>query len=123
MNGNLVGNRLTTQWTMRKIFLPVRNGVISVDKRQAIAAISDVLSSLQALSGLPSTDISESTRPIGDLDEFDSLCGVEATAVLADRLGIEIPGVSAFVSKDGTSALSVSEIADAVCAIASGEAV
>jgi hypothetical protein len=43
------------------------------------------------------------------------LNGVEATVELSDRLGIDLPGVNAFVTEKGTKALTVSEVADAIC--------
>jgi len=84
-------------------------------KSESVRVVTEVLQEIQSVSGRPATQISEHTRPIGDLDEFDSLNGVEATVELSDRLGIELPGVNAFVNEKGTKALTVSEVADGIC--------
>ena len=73
-----------------------------------------MLTEIQSISGSSSVGISQSTCPIGDLVDFDSLNGVEATVELSDRLGIDIPGVNAFVNENETKALLVSEIADGI---------
>jgi acyl carrier protein len=86
-----------------------------MNRAEVVKAIIGVLEELQSISGRPAAQISERTCPIGDLDEFDSLNGVEATVELSDRLGIDLPGVNAFVTEKGTKALTVSEVADAIC--------
>ena len=87
-------------------------------KNEATAAIIEVLHLVQELSGRHVGEITGSTCPIGDLDEFDSLSGVEASSMLSDRIGFELPGVSAFVNEKGTKALSVNQIADVICKVA-----
>ncbi|MDA8563900.1 hypothetical protein N9L06_05555 [Mariniblastus sp.] len=82
-----------------------------------------VLDQLQKDSGRKGSIISATTCPIGDLDQFDSLNGVEATVEIADKLDVDLPGVSVFVNETGTRALNVSEIADVVCKAAMGELV
>jgi acyl carrier protein len=77
--------------------------------------IVDVLSHIQQLSGRGVAKITASTCPIGDLEQFDSLSGVEATVELSSRLGFELPGVNAFVNQQGTRALNVGEVADGIC--------
>ena len=84
-------------------------------KPEAVKVVIDVLTSVQKVSGREVGEITSSTCPIGDLDGFDSLNGVEASALLSDRIGFELPGVNAFVNEKGTNALSVNQIADAVC--------
>ena len=88
-------------------------------KEEVIKSVIQVLGQLQRDSGRKATSISSSTCPIGDLDQFDSLNGVEATVEIADKLGVELPGISVFVDESGTRALSVSEIADVVCRVRS----
>jgi acyl carrier protein len=87
-------------------------------KTEAVKVVIDVLKSVQEISGREFGEIVVSTCPIGDLDGFDSLSGVEASAVLSDRIGIELPGVNAFVNQNGTKALSVNQISDAICRVA-----
>ncbi|MCA9078516.1 MAG: hypothetical protein KDA93_26050 [Planctomycetaceae bacterium] len=89
-----------------------------MEKQKAVEAILEVLKSVQELSGRKVGVITAATCPIGDLDEFDSLSGVEASSMLSGRIGFEIPGVNAFVNEKGTKALSVDQIADAICRVA-----
>jgi acyl carrier protein len=91
-----------------------------MEKTKVIEVIADVLKEIQSMSGRTPVPISATTCPIGDLADFDSLNGVEATIELSDRLGIEIPGVNGFVNEQGTKALTISEIADRICSVAVG---
>ncbi len=84
-------------------------------KAQITEVVAEVLAEIQASSGREPVAITGQTCPIGDLPDFDSLNGVEATVELADRLGVEIPGVNVFVNEKGTKALRVSEITDNIC--------
>ena len=83
---------------------------------EVVSVLLDVLTSIQQNSGRDIAAISGDTCPVGDLDGFDSLNGVEATVELADRLGIEISGTSVFVNESGTKALSVTEVAERLTA-------
>lgn len=83
---------------------------------EVLSVLLDVLTSIQQNSGRDIAAISGDTCPVGDLDGFDSLNGVEATVELADRLGIEISGTSVFVNESGTKALSVTEVAERLTA-------
>lgn len=87
---------------------------------EATKEVVDVLKTVQELSGRQVGEITGSTCPIGDLDQFDSLNGVEASVELSSRLGFELPGVNAFVNETGTKALTVNEIAEAICNVAEG---
>ena len=58
--------------------------------------------------------ISGRTKPIGDLDGFDSLNGLELSVVLAIEFDID-PGENLCVSDDGRRALTVNEIVARVC--------
>lgn len=86
-----------------------------MDKDQVIKVITDVLADMQSTSGRKPATVTGNTCPIGDLDGFDSLNGVEASVELCDRLGVDLPGVNAFVNEQGTRALKVSEIASNIC--------
>ena len=84
-----------------------------MDRREIITKIIQTVTQVQEASGRATNDIDESTRPIGGVEGFDSLCGVEATVMLAESLGIDIPDSdNPFISTDGKRALSVGAIAD-----------
>jgi hypothetical protein len=75
-----------------------------------------ILTQVQELSGHETQEITPDTKPIGDLVGFDSLTGVEATTLLAQKLESSIGRkrwrANLFVSDDGCRALTVREIAD-----------
>ena len=84
-----------------------------MDKQEIVAAVVQTVAHVQKVSGRSSAGIGESTRPVGGVEGFDSLSGVEATVMLSESIGIDIPGGhNPFISSDGKRALSVSEIAD-----------
>ena len=87
-------------------------------KRQVIITkIVQTVVRIQEESGRSSAGIGVTTRPVGGVEGFDSLSGVEATVMLSESLGVFLPeNYNPFVSKDGTRALSVSEIADSLSA-------
>jgi len=80
-------------------------------REELIKAILDTLAQIQRISGrkVP-TDMDSGTRPIGGLQGFDSLNGLELTVMLPDE--IEWEGWNLCVSKDGKRALNVGEIVD-----------
>ena len=86
-----------------------------MNKAKVIEVIANVLTELQSISGRESVPISGTTCPIGDLDGFDSLNGVEATVELSDRLDLDLPGVNGFVNEQGNKALTLSQVADNIC--------
>lgn len=88
-----------------------------MDKSEAVKIVCEVLAEIQSISGRAPTEMSGSTCPIGDLADFDSLNGVEATVALSRRVGVDLPDINAFVNKEGTKPRTVSEIADCVCEI------
>ena len=77
--------------------------------RQVIQAVTQV----QESSGRSVGGIGPDTRPLKDLQDFDSLCGVEATVLLSEAVGCELPD-SVFVPQAGSSVLTVNDIADRV---------
>lgn len=85
-----------------------------MEKSKAIGIVIEVLNTVQRISGRSETPITGSTCPIGDLEEFDSLSGVEASVILSERVGFELPGVNAFVNEQGTQALTVNQIAETI---------
>lgn len=72
--------------------------------------VIEVLKEVQDLSGRPWTDLDPRSRPIEQLDGFDSLASIEATALLETKLGCRIPQDSIFISDDGARALSIHQI-------------
>lgn len=86
-----------------------------MEKQEVITKVVQAVSEVQQVSGRAIGDIGSSTRPVGDLEGFDSLSGVEATVVLSESLGVNLPDdFNPFVSKDGRKALTVNEIADSL---------
>ena len=77
--------------------------------RQVIEAVTEV----QETSGRSVGEIGPDTRPLKDLQDFDSLCGVEATVLLSEAVGRDLPD-SVFAPQEGSRVLSVNEIADRV---------
>jgi hypothetical protein len=76
------------------------------------SAVVDVLREVQTISGRQWIQLGLGDKPIGALEGFDSLSGVEATVMIEQRLGcdgLEID--SMFVSDDGKHALTIAEIA------------
>lgn len=87
-----------------------------MEKQEIVTNVVQVVARVQEASGRSSGGIDISSRPVRDVEGFDSLCGVEATVMLSESLRVHIPEEhNPFVSKDGKRALSVSEIADTLC--------
>ncbi len=86
---------------------------MSLDEIQTI--VLDVLRDVQTLSGREWVGLDPNAEPIGQLDGFDSLCGVEATVMVEERLGCgDLDVDTVFVSRDGKRALTVKEIAQRI---------
>src|SRR5262245_26757143 len=84
-------------------------------KTQIRAALEKVLRQVQTVSGRPCPDITDTTRPIGELDAFDSLMAVEATVLLEQELNVALAEGTPFISTTGRKrALSVAEIVDRI---------
>lgn len=89
-----------------------------MNKEEVTAKVVDAVAQVQEASGQPSGHIDANVCPITDLDGFDSLSGLEATVLLSESLGHELPNdYNPFVSKDGRRALTIEEIADNLCSI------
>lgn len=89
-----------------------------MNKSDVVRVVCEILAELQKISGREATQITGTTCPIGDLPDFDSLNGVEASVAIENRLGIQLAEVNIFVDQDGSRALTVLEIASNVCAAA-----
>ncbi len=72
----------------------------------------DVLRDVQKISGRQWNGLKAGAKPIGELQGFDSLSGVEATVMLEEKFGCEFSVDSVFVSDNGKHALTVCEISD-----------
>ena len=83
-----------------------------MEKQEIVTKVVQTVAQVQEMSGRSSSGIGVSTRPVRDMEGFDSLSGVEATVMLSESLGIDLPeDYNPFVSQDGKRALSVGEIA------------
>lgn len=85
-----------------------------MDKNEVMDKVADAINQIQETSGRTVAEISPNTRPFTDVAGFDSLNGIEATVILSDSLGVNLPD-SVFTPKEGNQNLSVSEIADSLC--------
>ncbi len=88
-------------------------------REEATALVIDKLKEIQENSRRAVGEITVRTRPIGDLEGFDSLNGAELAHVICDAVPLgEMRNICA--SEDGTRALTVREIVD--CVIKSAQA-
>ena len=86
-----------------------------MDRQEIVAKLIETVTQVQDVSGRSSAGIGESTRPVGGVEGFDSLSGLEATIMLSDSLGVELPeDYNPFISSVGKRALSVGEVADSL---------
>ena len=84
-----------------------------MDKQEIVTKVVQTVAQVQEMSGRSSAGLGASTSPVRDMEGFDSLSGVEATVMLSESLGVDLPeDYNPFISKDGKRALSVGEIAD-----------
>jgi acyl carrier protein len=85
-----------------------------MDNRTIRAAVIAALNTVQTSSGKPLPKVKDDTTPIGEVEAFDSLSGVEATILIEQQLGCTLAAGSAFVSPDGKKALTISGIVERV---------
>ncbi len=84
-----------------------------MDRDDIVRHVISAVTQVQKTSGRSVGGIGPDTRPFKDIQDFDSLCGVEATVLLSEAVGRELPD-SVFVPQVGNRLLSVREIADGV---------
>ena len=84
-----------------------------MNKSDILTHVIDAVTKVQEASGRAVGHIGSDTRPLQDVDGFDSYSGVEASLFLSDSVGHEIPD-SVFVPEKGRRLLSMNEIADNV---------
>ena len=84
-----------------------------MDKDQAMQQVIGAICQVREYSGKGSAQMGPNTRPLRDLDDFDSLSGVEATVLLSECVGLELPD-HLFSGSKGQRVPSITEIADTV---------
>ena len=84
-----------------------------MDKEQAVQQVMGTIRQVRTHSGQGSVQLGPSTRPLQDLDGFDSLSGVEAAVLLSESVGFDLPD-HIFTGSKGQRVPSVGEIADIV---------
>ena len=84
-----------------------------MDRANVVSLVIDAVKQVQERSGRTVGTIGATTRPLQDMEGFDSHNGLEASVVLSASLGCMIPD-EVFVPKAGRSVLTVEEIADNV---------
>ena len=82
-------------------------------KAQAIQRVMDAICEIRTHSGKETVQLRANTRPLRDLDDFDSLSGVEAAVLLSNSVGFELPD-HIFTGSKGQRVPSIGEIADVV---------
>ena len=85
-----------------------------MDRENVVSQVIDAIRQVQESSGRTAVGIGPDTRPFKDVEGFDSLSGVEATVLLSESLGRELPD-SIFEPGNGAHILSVNTIAGNLC--------
>ena len=84
-----------------------------MDREEIVHKVVEAVVQVQQASGRSVEGIGPDTRPFKDIEGFDSLSGVEATVLLSEALGRDLPD-SVFAPEQGSRLLSVNEVADRV---------
>lgn len=79
-----------------------------MERQELTGAVAKAVAEIQRYSGRPVGALDGRTRPIGDLEGFDSQNGLEVAALLEARLGLTID-YNPLVSEDGRKALRIEE--------------
>jgi len=79
--------------------------------------IAEVLAEVQELGGHEAPTIEGGISPIGQLEGFDSLVSIEATALIEERLGLQLHTESIFITEEKQS-LTVAEVVKRIVTIA-----
>lgn len=66
---------------------------------------------VQNLSGRSCPRLGLTSKPIGDVEGFDSLMALEATICIEEQLGWKLTNGNPFISVDGTQALNLADVA------------
>ena len=78
------------------------------------SVIVGVLREVQIISGREWTELGQESKPLGDLEGFDSLSAVEVTVAIEQKLECKFEIESIFTSEDGKRALSLKQIGERV---------
>ena len=81
-----------------------------MDEKAIESMVVEVLKEVQEISGEDYVGVRPGDKPLGTLDGFDSLKGIEATVMIQEGLGHEIERDSLFVSEDSGRASTLAEI-------------
>ncbi len=84
-----------------------------MDHQQVINALSQALSEIQSCSGRTVSQMTPETRPIGDLEGFDSVNAVETAAILSGHLGQPI-NPKIMLSTNPNEPLRICDIVDRI---------
>ena len=88
-----------------------------METKEIESMIVTVLREVQTISGREWIDLGPESRPVGDLDGFDSLSGVEVTVAIEQKLECKFESESIFTSDDGKRALNLKQISDRIANI------
>jgi hypothetical protein len=78
------------------------------------SVVRDVLHQVQQISGREWHGLDGDAKPIGHLQGFDSLSGIEATVMVEQKLGCKFDLESVFVADNGKRALTLNQISERV---------
>jgi hypothetical protein len=80
-----------------------------------LGTLLEVLKNVQELCGREWVTIPATAKPIGALAGFDSLCSIETTVLVEQKLGCSPLGPSSlFISEDGKRALTLQEVSQRI---------
>jgi acyl carrier protein len=85
------------------------------------SALVEILRDVQKKSGRECGELNSHSRPLGDLEGFDSLSAVEVTVAVEQKLGCRFKTDSIFTSDDGKRALNLKQISLRVAKALSSE--
>jgi acyl carrier protein len=88
--------------------------MVLLNKTQIASTVLEVLKDVQMASGRPMAAMTDDSEPIGDLEGFDSLNGLEASVELERRFGCTFKVNGVFVNDSGKRALHVWEVVDTI---------
>jgi acyl carrier protein len=91
--------------------------VTQMSELEIQCVIIATLKELQSGLGTDPSEIALETKPLLDLDFFDSLLGIETTLVLEERLGICCQADTIFKDKATGEALPIAQIASLLSAV------
>jgi acyl carrier protein len=102
---------------VRKSNMNVRTTVSGLVKTDVAVAVASAIQQILESGGKKPADLTGSTRPLTDVDGFDSLTAIECSFLVADALGCELQHeIEYFKDQEGTSAATLDEAVDRICA-------